>query len=553
MKKTTLVVLLFFFIPVLLINAQPQSFYISGNQTIKDYDIKRMYCLEYSKEVLTASNIAELTRIVGNVRVVYTNGRVQTTSLDQLLKSGAVSLFPYDSYEFLQFLFLDEEISEIQIGQDGIGLYREGMTANEETLAQTNIAKIKELEAQGKTHTEVQMTIWRTRTGEWVTLQDRLHVYDFMTTTAERERVSGSFGRTATVSYREDGKMFLRLDGLLSVNDNVDNQIIELITHYHNDHINIAEVEQAIREGSFSHLYAPYPAIAASRNRIFNSITEQAGVREYNFKQENNFIEVTPANIPLSRTSNITVGDFNYSSFRINEDMTVEMYKYRNPRNGEVNHDGLIYRFTHKNVSYLLFGDFDYMNGIENLLDASAANEEQYYLKSEEISNLEIQRLQVFDELELLLHYKEYYERLSQISDDDPDFLAFKRQLPEILEGINEQISGQERIIEGLNTEIDSLTRELSRLPFMKADVIKWPHHAHIEDNVRADSIIRKLNTVVDPQFIIWQTHFSQDADKFEEYIRQHFPDFYKKFLCSDTITIEFLSLLDLPDANEAS
>jgi hypothetical protein len=92
----------------------------------------------------------------------------------------------------------------------------------------------------------------------------------------------------------------------------------------------------------------------------------------------------------------------------------------------------------------------------------------------------------------------------------------------------------------------------MKRLPFIKADVIKWPRHAHrFDDNERTDNIIRKLNDVVKPWFIIWQAHPAQDMEKFRDYIK-HF-DFHDKFLSSDEREIEFVSLLDLPDTRGMS
>jgi len=100
--------------------------------------------------------------------------------------------------------------------------------------------------------------------------------------------------------------------------------------------------------------------------------------------------------------------------------------------------------------------------------------------------------------------------------------------------------------------EINELDGKLASLPTLKSDVIKWPHHAHIEDNKRANNIIMKLNTTVDPRFIIWQTHSAQNAHSFEEYINQNF-DFHDKFKCSDTVTFKFISLLNFFNVRRAS
>jgi hypothetical protein len=491
-----------------------------------------MYCLEHSKDVLRASNLGALTRITGDVRVIYNNGSERITGLDELLKSGVVRLVPLNSYESMRFVFLDENIVEIRIGEDGIDLFRGEMTPNEEKLARVNIEKIKELEAQGKSHAEVQETIWRTKTGDWIMREDKHYVYDFMTTAEEKEKVHSGFDSTATVSYGRDKNMFLRLDGLLRGNENVNKQIVELITHFHSDHISRAEVERAIDERSFERLIAPNPALDRSRNKVFSAIEDQVGISEYNLKQENRVIEITREGIPLSNADTGVIGDFDYSKIRLDGNITVEMFKYRYPR--DANNDGLIYRVTHNKVSYLLLGDFDNVNGIENLVNASAVNESNYYQKLEERSGLRIQAQEARDAL------TQFFVRRSEAI------------IPENSEEVIAQIAEQRRIIAELTAEIERLSRELARLPFIKADVIKYPHHAHIfENNERTDNIIKKLHEVIEPQFIIWQRHHTQEKTKFMEYIKRF--GFHDKFLCSDEIDFEFVSRLDEPNTEGVS
>jgi uncharacterized coiled-coil protein SlyX len=356
-----------------------------------------------------------------------------------------------------------------------------------------------------------------------------------MTTVEEKEKVHSGFDHTATVSYARDENMFLRVDGLLRGNENVNRQIVELITHFHSDHISRAEVEQAIREGSCNRLIAPNPKLDVSRNRVFSSIERQAGIREYNLKQENRVIEITREGNPLSNAYTGVIGDFDYSVIGLTGNITIEMFKYRYPRNA--NNDGLIYRVTHNKVSYLLLGDFDNIDGIENLVNASEANEDLRYRKLEERSGLRIQWQEAIDAL-----YQLY-------------ILEARTAIPEALEELNAQIAEQEKVIEKLDAKIESLGSEIARLPFIKADVIKYPHHAHVfANNERTNNIIRKINDVVDPRFIIWQTHSAQDKAKFEEYIERFKRfGFHDKFLCSDEIDFEFVSLLDGPNTEGVS
>jgi len=74
-----------------------------------------------------------------------------------------------------------------------------------------------------------------------------------------------------------------------------------------------------------------------------------------------------------------------------------------------------------------------------------------------------------------------------------------------------------------------------------KCDVIKWPHHAHrFADNQKTDTIITRMNDVLEPGYIIWERHETQSADKFREYIKRF--SFSGKFLCSEDMEITIVS-----------
>jgi hypothetical protein len=540
-KKISSFFLLFLF-PSFFSYAQPQSFYFSPGQTITDGTIVRGYCLEYSKAVPSVSNLTELTKIAGIVTVVDKNGMEEITNFDELLKDEGkrVRIIPYDSYEFLRFVFLDESIVQIKIGQAGISLFREEMTEYENELVRVNIQKILELEAQGKPHAEVQEIIWRTRIEKRSEILGRRLTIDWQTTEKDEDKVSHTFDESPTVSYGKDGKIFMRIDGLLGNASEINEYIIELITHYHSDHISRSVVEQCLREGSFSRLIAPQPVLDVSRNRVFSVIDENAMTREYNFRQENRFLEITPEGTPLTRNNTGTIGDFNYSRFNVNEDITIEMFKYRNPH--DANTDGLIYRFIHKNFSTLIFGDFDDVAGIENLIVASLTNERRYMEIKEERSMLMIPLLETQDKVRSLVIRNMMLEELAQIPEENFENIEEKQQIINIMDVISVQLAEQEIILAELKNSFESLSESLRSLPFIKADVIKWPHHAHIFPD-STDGIIRKLNEVLDPRYIIWQRHHTQGVEDFREYIKRFY--FENKFLCSEEIEINFLSLLE--------
>jgi hypothetical protein len=289
--------------------------------------------------------------------------------------------------------------------------------------------------------------------------------------------------------------MVFRVDGLLNRNAEMSEFADELLTHYHTDHINQAAAEKCMKENKYRRFIAPYPLLvpqlAASMTRTFSLLAGYAGLQDQNVKIPNLILDITPNKRPLNL--DITLfSDFNYSSYNLADGVTVEMFRYNKPR--DVNSDGLFYRVTHKSVSYLLFGDFDDPAGLEQILDISAANEKRRIDIMEEISALTI--------------------RL---------------------------IKAQAENAADIQGRINLLNRELSGLFILKADVMKWPHHAHRFPNNRyADGVIRKMNQVIDPYYIIWEPHYTQKG--FTEYIQRY--NFIDKFLCSDDMEIFIISML---------
>ena len=321
---------------------------------------------------------------------------------------------------------------------------------------------------------------------------------DFQTTEAAQDKVKCAFNNSATVSYSREGRTFLRLDGLLGNPEEINEFIVELISHYHTDHVTYSVVERCLLEGNYGRLIAPYPYLDSSRERVFSLIAEKTGITGEDpdadsLKTQDPVLDIAPDGIPGGRNPSIVIGDFYYSSFMVNSDISVEVFKYQKPRNA--NTDGLIFRITHKNVSYLLFGDFDDPGGIENLLDISAANERRSIEIQDEISDLTTQLSDTFE------------------GDEDT---------------------------KNLEERIEALNGELSGLVILKADIIKWPHHAHkFPNNERTNGILREMNEVIEPFYIIWQRYPTQNG--FREYITRF--DFSDKFLCSDDQDIFVISL----------
>jgi hypothetical protein len=265
---------------------------------------------------------------------------------------------------------------------------------------------------------------------------------ELQTTEDEDEKVTVTFSGP-TVRFSKDGQTLLRINGLSGNAGGINESVTELITHFHSDCISIAEVEQAIMEGGFYRLIGPNPALDVSRNRVFSVIREQTGIREYNIRQQNRILEITREGNPLTRAYTGAIGDFDYSKVMVADDITVEMFKYRYPR--DANSDGLIYRVTYKKVSYLLFGNFDYIDGIENLVNASEANEDLYHQTEENRKKLENQWLEANGELIQLSTNRTYLEIMAGTPGNVPEFLAYKQRIPKALEELNAQIAGQEK------------------------------------------------------------------------------------------------------------
>jgi hypothetical protein len=525
-----------------LINTAPQSFFISPGQAIEDYTVARAYCLEVSKEVLSDDNLKDLTRKIGTVRVIYNNGREQTLNLQDLFDSERIEIVPFDSYEHMQFLFHDESIAQIRIGQEGIGLFRGELTAYEEQMTSQNIKKIMELEALGIPHTAVQEAIWRTRIPleNFVVVDGRIRLsIDMQTTEKEEDKVHSAYSSSATVSYRKGGETFLRIDGLLNNlreihKTELNEAIIELITHYHNDHISEARVKQALVDGSFIRLIGPNPAHQ-------DSIKNAAFIPLDNHRKNTGeaILDITPPNgtpLPLKFSS---IGDFQYAAFEVDKDFFVEMFKYNNPNS--TNEDGLIYQITHKNVTQLVFGDFNNIGAIENLLDASAANEKLYFEKMESISKIESQLLKAGGFIAMLDKTKSMLEELNNFIPVENHII--RQEMTDEINKLAKEIEDFKKTAVGFEKQLELLDEELDSLPFLKADVIKWMHHAEaFKENDRTDNVIRKLNEVVDPRYIIWQRYHNQrSGEEFKDYIDRF--EFNYKCLSADDMDIIIISL----------
>jgi hypothetical protein len=475
------------FFHVILAGAAPESFFISSGAPVVNGAVVRGYSPLYYNEILSAADLQGFTNVSGSVKVLYSNGKEDDKSAAELLKSGEVSIVPCNSKEHIRFVFngstFGNAVKQIQIGREGIVFFSEG-AGFDNALIRENIKKILELETAGKSHSEIQEVIWRNRIPRETKTSERF-IVDWQTTGKEEEKVFCTFGKNPTVTYKRGGDVFLRVDGILSARGEYSSGIDELITHYHTDHITHTALERCLRDKSFNRIIIPNPYLDVSKNQVYSIIEKYAGMTD------NEILEIVSRG-NLLNLKFIEMGKFKYSSFNYGKDIFVEMYRYNDPYNE--NTDTLIFRITHKNISYMLFGDFDAPAGIENLLDVCAANERRTIEVKEEISHLTI--------------------RLTETNANETEIKA----------------------------RIEALNGELKNLPALKADVMKWPHHAHrFAANENVDRIIRKMNDVVDPRYIVWERHYTQRDSLFREYILRF--DFSDKFFCSEDTEVLFISL----------
>jgi hypothetical protein len=540
--KTTILAFLLLLLPAFFLGAQ-QSFFIAPGQTIRNGDIARGYCLEYAQKRLTNDNIAGLLQnIEGIVKVIYYIDKAsEDLKLQDLVTQGLVYFNAFDSFQHLQFFFSEDSgIEEIVPGDDGISFFREKltgdentpspgkMTADEEKLARENITKILALEARKLLHHTIQEYIWRTRFPLDIPVED-IRTIDFQTTSDPAEQVHTQFGGNATVDYRRDGQQFMRLDGILNGTEDFSRDITELVSHFHNDHINHATLGKMLETGNFAELFAPYAALEDSRNQTFNLLTTIMDNPDYNSKLENRLLEITNADTPLTRAHIGSIGDLYYSKFVYGADIQLDVFKYKNPKNP--NTDGAIYQITHKNVGFLLFGDFDDPGGIENLLNASVENEGKRAGLQEQCSDLIRQLYELEQKAQAGTMLLDLFGSDSLFEDD---LMAPDSEMRTLFTALGNRT-------EELVSNIKKLQNKIASLPVLKADVVKWPHHAHVFTEANSRDVIVKLNEVVDPRYFIYQVHHAQDLEKFEAFIKDF--EFRGKFINSGVKPVKFISM----------
>jgi len=486
--KKTIGLFLLFSLPVFAINAQPQSFFISPGQVIEDGNIIRGYCLEYSKDMLNDNNIGDLKQITGNALVSFKDGTTRVMTFEDLyLIEKLIHISGYGSAQYVR-MNLDSRVARVTVsGIEGIVLAREKMSPADSDLVKANVSLITDMLKNGASHQTAQNAAWLNKVPSYSFDRSTNTITIDYNTSPEGQRLIGRYGNTAAVIFDHSTGEF-RFDGLKADTSTRTKVLYDFITHFHSDHIDYRALERILRDGLNSSVYFPLPMLDKSmRKNSFKTMQSIVDTGAYQFDIQNYVCEMLPegvtSNIPVT---NSIIGQFLYSQYRFG-DLIVDTYRHINPKNE--NADGLIYRLRYRNISQLNLGDFDDEKALTDLLQLSEENQKK--------------RLEMLEE----------YYALEEQTHSGNDSAEIKQRRSELLE-------------------------QIQSLPIIMADVVKWPHHAHIFKNI---GFVEQFNRIVNPSRIIYQTHHAQDEKEFEEFIwRTSFPE---KFINSGKHRVEIISL----------
>jgi hypothetical protein len=339
----------------------------------------------------------------------------------------------------------------------------------------------------GASHQAAQNAAWVNKASSYVLDEENKTATIDYHTSPEGRRLTGSYGGTAAVVYDHNTGAY-RFDGMEARPSTTGKALYDFITHFHSDHIDYRTLEQVLQNGLAGQVYFPLPMLDRSmRKRSFQTMQSIVDSGKYEFDIQNFVCTTQTAGTELKApVVNSVIGKFLYSQYQFGE-LTIETYRHINPKNE--NMDGIIYKVRYKNVSQLNLGDFDNEEELADLLKNSEENQKK--------------RLELLDE---------YYALEEQIHSG----------------GGSEELT-QRR---------DALYEQMQLLPTLKADVVKWPHHAHKFTNI---SLAEQLNRVLNPRYFIYQAHHAQDEKEFEEFIWRL--SFREKFINSAKYRVDIISL----------
>ena len=350
--------------------------------------------------------------------------------------------------------------------------------------------------------------------------------FDYLT--SEYDKLLTLFTASGHVSGSKNDQPIFDID---QTNYSAINGIL-FFTHWDTDHVKANSLERIIDEGNYEFIIAPNLFQSTTSNKAFEVLTGHSADFVEN-SIENGLIIRTPDSInakPPEIYATLDVGDFYCYRLKIKGDISVDIYKYKNP--SSPNTEGLIYHIIHKGIGYMFFGDFDYLDGINSLLEMSAKNEAEYNEVNINIGNLELQMSEITEKMIQLA------ENINDTSTNEETMnelvatnLIEEESMNELViidfieeeENINELATtnlikeyeelGDQLII--LSKQIAELRDKLLNLPTIKSKIVKWPHHAYdfkMDDRIK--DTLKNAETIISPDFYIYENYPTQKTLK---------------------------------------
>jgi hypothetical protein len=546
--KTAILAFLLLLLPAFFLGAQ-QSFFVAPGTEIKNGQVVRGYCLEYTRPALTTGNIANLTRMIGSVTVTYKDGTEAKQSLADLFRDKPPSFTGFDSFEFLKMDF-DPSIEKITVDDTGIIMAR--ADADDEFIRK-NAKTIMEARGAGMSHAEAQAVSWN---AEWKPLAFLDKERKIMTLD-NRGRTGTPAGEEAVTSFG-DGASVLSLypGGKQCAFDTIPPALIDggtvFITHNHGDHLSAGELERVRKEGLQGALYVPMFLRGGSmENSAFNTLTALADSGEYEFDIQNLLCQLKARGVKdMTHILNNYIGGFLYSQYVFDtgtkDKALIELFRHLNPV--DANTDSLIFRLNYKGITLLLPGDFDDERALKELFEASKKNMKKQLEIREEIAQLEeklyavpgyqelIDKLERHDTLVVRLRTLEQINRILPNSGSVIRHLSYFYDLA----SLEQELAGSPAFKEwdATGKRIAELENEYARLPVVRANYLKWPHHAHI---FKDSGLYDEIKSAVDPFYIILQPH--QTQQKGLEFLKETLKAHGFEYIDSSEHPVEMYSL----------
>jgi len=285
---------------------------------------------------------------------------------------------------------------------------------------------------------------------------------------------------------------------------------------------------------------------------------EQNGILIYTHLHDEIMFIAPNNNVNIGLVSILNFGDFVCYKLLTQEGIIINIYK----RIGQtdMNKTSLITNITHKTINYLSFGDYDDINGINDLLKISKNNKEKYYAIYEKIHEVDLILRKIKSEFEnnyinlnkiihnqtvsesqinkFLLLFDQYIDLSDEFGKDieknimiqNPEekskkideisqnfYLANKKILSQMTSFLSVPITLKTKETNISNTDEQEYIHKFINLledarnlaimkgryhyilnyyPFLKANVFKWFHHEDAFDILGKEEIIKTVENI---------------------------------------------------------